>query len=343
MDEAFVVRQAVESDVPQIIQFIKDNWNESHIFVKSKEFFQYVLCDERGVNVIIAVDSENKIYGMEGCTFYNSTDTPDSSGMMWRCLKTSDVMLGIKIDQYMQTWQNQKFHFGVGSNPDTTLKITKRFYKHHVGKLDHFYRLNANIDDFRIASVEHKDILQCKNTNVTLRKIDTTHELLEILPDAILRQYTPYKDITYIIRRYFEHPVYHYDLYLIKREKEENHSVLVIRKVKANNRVAIKIVDFIGNNQELGGVGKALDQLMRMENAEWIDIYCIGISEKELNNAGLIRLEENDKNIIPNYFEPFVKQNVDIYYTTPKLDGVKLFRGDADQDRPNFIRERGNE
>jgi len=340
MEGPFIVRQAEEKDVPQIIQFIKENWNENHIFVKSMDFFRYMLCDKRGVNVIIAVDSGNKIYGMEGCTFYNSSDMPDSSGMMWRCLKTEDVMLGIKIDKYMQTYQNQKYHFGVGSNPDTTLKITKKFYKHHVGKMDHFYRLNAHVNEFHIANVVHKDILQCVDKNVMLQKIDSVEELKEILPDFILRQYTPYKDIDYIIRRYLEHPVYQYDLYLVKTECKESHSVLITRMVEANNNSAIKIIDFIGNNQDLEGVGVALDKLMNQANAEWVDIYSLGLTDNELNSAGFIRLEEDDENIIPNYFEPFVKQNVDIYYTTPKLDGVKLFRGDADQDRPNYMMEK---
>lgn len=340
MEDEFIVRQAEEQDIPQIIRFIKENWSENHIFVKSMDFFRYMLCDKHGVNVIIAVDSKNKIYGMEGCTFYNSSETPDSSGMMWRCLKTSDVMLAVKIDKYMKTWQNQKFHFGVGANPDTTLKIAKKFYKNYVGKMDHFYRLNSCVKEFHIAKVVHKDIPLCVDKNIILQKIGSAEQLKEILPDSVLRQYTPYKDIDYLIRRYVEHPIYQYDLYLMKKEHGESRSVLITRKLEIDNRIAIKIIDFIGNNQDLDGVGEELDRLMRRENAEWIDIYSFGIGENELNNAGFIRLEDGDENIIPNYFEPFLQQNVDIYYTTSQIEGVKLFRGDADQDRPNFISER---
>lgn len=334
-----VVRQAIEADIPKIRQFIKENWNENHIFVQSEKFFRYMLCNERGVNVIIAMDEKNNIYGMEGCTFYNSSETPDSSGMMWRCLKTSDVMLGIDIDKFMQTYQNQRFHFGVGCNPDTTLKITKKLYKHLVGKMDHFYRLNPEISQYRIAKVGAVNILDGHSTDKSLKKIKSENELRNVLTDEVLKKYIPYKDINYIVHRYINHPTYEYDIYGIDNGSDMD-AVLITRTVEYENSTAIKIIDYIGDSSEISGLAKAFDELMIKQNSEYIDIYSVGISEEELNSAGLIRLECNDSNIIPNYFEPFLQQNVDIYYTAPYLEGVKLFRGDADQDRPNVYKEK---
>jgi hypothetical protein len=42
-------------------------------------------------------------------------------------------------------------------------------------------------------------------------------------------------------------------------------------------------------------------------------------------------------NIIPNYFEPFVAENIDIYFFSNTNEKVYIFKGDGDQDRPNFI------
>ena len=78
MSDAITVRRASKSDVPAIIRFIREQWNPNHIFVIEPGFFEYMLCDGNDVNVIIAADSSGKIYGMEGVTFYNSSDRPDS-------------------------------------------------------------------------------------------------------------------------------------------------------------------------------------------------------------------------------------------------------------------------
>lgn len=334
MNNAITVRRAVKSDVPAIIEFIREQWNPDHIFVKEPAFFEYMLCDGDEVNVIIAADLSGKIFGMEGVTFYNSSDRPDSTGMMWKCLKTENVMLGIEIDQYMASFKNQRFHFGVGSNPKTTLKITRKFYKHVTGKLDHFYRLSRK-QQFRIALIRHAEVLPQEENGVRLLEVLGADELEKILPDEYLRSMTPYKDLNYLRRRYFEHPIYRYRVYGIEHPNRPLRSVLVMRVVEAAGSRAIKIVDFIGDNSDLAGIGDAVDRQMEQFGAEYTDIYSAGLNDELMEQAGFVRLTDGDSNIIPNYFEPFEQRNVDIYYTAPYMENVRLFRGDADQDRPN--------
>ncbi len=335
MEQGYTIRQAEKKDIPYIIDFIKENWNENHIFVRNKAFFEYMLCEDDSVNIIVAVDSDNKIYGMEGCTFYNSSKNPDSSGMMWRCLKSKDVLLGVEIDQYLKSYKDQRFHFGIGSNPNTALKITKKLYKHLTGKMDHFYRLNEK-EQYKICVVCHKDILRREQSSSKLIELHGEEELKSVVSDSFLKQFIPFKDIKYLIKRYISHPIYSYHIYVIERENNMTNSILITRVVEARQARAIKIVDFIGKEEDLLGLTYEFDRLMKETDSEYIDLYCVGLKEETLNSAGFIRLQENDTNIIPNYFEPFEQKNVDIYYTTPHLNNVKLFRGDADQDRPNF-------
>ena len=40
--------------------------------------------------------------------------------------------------------------------------------------------------------------------------------------------------------------------------------------------------------------------------------------------------------IVPTYFEPFVCENIDIYFEKSHKDLI-LFKGDADGDRPNKV------
>ncbi|MDE7297666.1 MAG: hypothetical protein K2N94_02410 [Lachnospiraceae bacterium] len=266
---------------------------------------------------------------------YNSSENPDSSGMMWRCLESNQVMLGIEIDRYMRTFLNQRVHIGVGSNPNTTLKIAKRYYKDHVGKLDHYYRLNDV--SYSIARVCNKIIPSVGKSRKTLEYVPDADELKKLLLEERLKTYTPYKDFAYIEHRYMEHPVYQYDIWNIADAAVRTNSVLITRKVWHKDSNVIKIIDFIGEGQDLKGLAEAFDLLMAQDNSEYIDIYSYGLSDRLLRSMGMLRLEEDDANIIPNYFEPFEQRNVDIYYVASSLENLHLYRGDADQDRPNFI------
>ena len=53
-------------------------------------------------------------------------------------------------------------------------------------------------------------------------------------------------------------------------------------------------------------------------------IYAAGFSERT----------EDDTNIIPNYFSPFVAENIDIYVRSP-YENTLFMKADGDQDRPN--------
>lgn len=52
--------------------------------------------------------------------------------------------------------------------------------------------------------------------------------------------------------------------------------------------------------------------------------------------AGFVEVNEEDGNIIPNYFEPFVQENIDIWVDS-RDDNSLFTKADADQDRPNII------
>ena len=55
-------------------------------------------------------------------------------------------------------------------------------------------------------------------------------------------------------------------------------------------------------------------------NCEYIDFYNYGFKEQSLLSAGFIERTEGDANIIPNYFHPFVQENIDIWIQP--IDGV---------------------
>ena len=60
------------------MKFIGENWKKDHILARDEAFFRWMYVDEKGCNVVLAVDEENTIYGMLAVIKYNSTDQPVS-------------------------------------------------------------------------------------------------------------------------------------------------------------------------------------------------------------------------------------------------------------------------
>nr|MCR4746137.1 hypothetical protein [Lachnospiraceae bacterium] len=83
--------------------------------------------------------------------------------------------------------------------------------------------------------------------------------------------------------------------------------------------------------------GDFWQKLMKKNNYEYIDFYEYGLDDIYLKNAGFNERIIEDENIIPNYYEPFEKQNVDIWGHF-QTDTALIFKADGDQDRPNMER-----
>ena len=82
----------------------------------------------------------------------------------------------------------------------------------------------------------------------------------------------------------------------------------------------------------LQGISKFIEE--KLTEYEYVDFYCLGFEESYILKAGFTLREENDTNIIPNFFSPFVQENIDIWVDSSK-EGCLFFKADGDQDRPN--------
>ena len=89
----------------------------------------------------------------------------------------------------------------------------------------------------------------------------------------------------------------------------------------------------IGDFTFMGSISGLLDNLLEKYEAEYVDCYEVGINEEDMKRAGWKKTADSG-NVIPNYFEPFIQKNIDIYYFSSEPD-IVLFKGDGDQDRPN--------
>ena len=327
------IRFADLSDVDAIMNFIDIHWKKDHILATDRDFFLYEYADDEKVNFVVATDNvSDEMVGL--CGFIKNTKELSGSdiwGALWKVIKTSNPMLGINILEFLKENSNCR-SFSSSGIAKKTIPIYD-FLRYKTGKLNHYYRLN-NKDNFKIAIVKEKVILEFNTKdNYKLQVLGNFQAVMPILNTIQNKAKVPYKDNWYFEKRYFNHPIYKYQVFGIKSEKIN--SIIVAREIQQNAAKILRIVDFIGNPSDIRDIGQELQNLMDQNDYEYIDFYCEGIGSEILENAGLKLKEDSDLNCIPNYFEPFVQENVDIYYFTTYNDSFPIFKADGDQDRPS--------
>lgn len=325
------IRLAQTQDIPRVMEFIKNNWNEKHILANNKEFMEYQHVDRNGRFTFVIAEEEGKIYGVEGFIPMNGEETPDICGALWKVIPCNYFMLGKSVRDACMELTKCRFMSSPGINMNTSGRVLG-MYGQHVGKMEHYYRIR-NLQEYRNAIIRDRTVQkEYKNSGCRLEYVSSFEEMDRYLSDEYLRTKIPYKDKVYLQHRYFKHPKYKYDVYAIV--KSQRRSFVVVREVSANQAKIAKIVDFIGEDEDLTGLADEWDRIMDEKEYEFIDIYSYGISDEIMEQSGFRKLE-GEENIIPNYFEPFEARNVDIYFVSNVLEGLHLYRGDGDQDRPS--------
>lgn len=326
------IRRAVKEDIPNIMCFMDEHWKKGNILAKNREFFEWQFVDGDQLNMFIGIDEESgNIYGMIGAVVYSKRKNPDISGCTWQVIKSRNPRLGLELADYMAAQLGVRYNFGAGLS-QKSVKINQ-VLGCVITDMDHYYRL-ADREDYKIARVVNKIKPVAEETGYSLEHIYSVEEMRQIITEEALAERILSKDYGYIKKRYFEHPVYHYDIWKIVDEKGESRSVLITRDETMQDRRICKIIDHYGRMEDLGKITAALDQLIQERGYEFVDVYSYGIPTEIYEQAGLIRCDADSANIIPNYFHPFVQENISLKMVKPGIGGLKLFRGDGDQDRP---------
>lgn len=326
------IRLAEKKDIPRVMEFIRENWSENHILATKSEFMEYQHCSRDDKFTYVLAEEKGKIFGVEGYIPMNGENQPDIAGALWKVIPSDYFMLGKTIRDELIRLTKCRYMCSPGINMNTSGRVLG-MYGQFVEKMEHYYRL-SDLPEYRIAVINEKKITSPEICGEkSLVRVSSFEEMSRCLSDEYLKIKVPYKDKKYLEHRYFKHPVFEYDVYAIAGD--EQRSFVIVREIEINGSKMAKIVDYIGEDEDLIGLSEAWDQLMKENGYEYIDIYCYGIARNILETSGFVKREENDVNIIPNYFEPYEARNVDIYFVSNILDNLHLYRGDGDQDRPN--------
>lgn len=331
----YTIRFATREDTRAVMRFIDSHWRKGHILSRDRELFewQYGGGGNR-LNIVIGIDNFGDIQGMLGFIVYDSSENKDISLALWKA-NPSTGFLGVRLIKYLMEYETYREIVCPGINLKTTSKIYK-YVGMEVGTMSQWYRL-APRGTYVIAKVVDNSIPTFLDENVGIKmilieSIDSLYDVFD-LNDDVYTSSIPYKSISYIFKRYFEHPVYKYRIYALSKNEHKANTLLVFRIQDYGGSHALRLIDCIGKCEDIKYITRLLDILMEELECEYVDTYVAGVQE-EVFLAGGWRKVMNEGNIIPDYFSPFEHRKIDIHYSSSNPTAI-LFKGDGDQDRPN--------
>lgn len=336
-DINYSIRFGIEKDWENIKNFINQNWKKAQT-INNKVLFDYYFRNTNGIlNFVLAEKFDGQLVGVLGFIPCNENCEGEVWGSCWRVLKTDDPMLAVRMVFFLQQERNVEVS---GVNNDSSTRQLWGLLG-QVEEMSHYYRL-ADLEEYKIARIARKEILNVEKTEYKLVKIHSMEQLRNCF--CIPANRRPYKDFWYIQKRYFECPFFQYNVYAIEKKNQPVSSILITRDVILNDTGVLRIVDFIGKDLEFGEIGWELQRLLEEGDYEFLDMWCWGLEESMIQNAGLSKVNQDSPNIIPDKYEPLIQMNETILCSSTKeIQNFYAFRADDDGDRPNLINVDGEE
>lgn len=335
-DQELIFRFAKFNELDKIQSFYKNYWDNKNLITEDKNFTLYEFGNNLNLNFFL---SENKqshyIESIIGFYKYSNEENliHICSSMTLVNPNSNYPLLGIETTKRLKIISRCNSFCGTNTNPKTMLPLVKKYLSHKTGKMNHYFILNKKIKDYKISIPDIED-LKKKSNSTKIFQFNSIKNLKDLVKTKIFyKKYDnlPYKSLDYFIKRYLYHPIYKYDIYAIK-DKNIFDSIIVLRKVNHLNTSVLRVIDFIGNLQTISKIGSNLIELINKYNCEYVDIFC-NLPEKFFIDSPFINKSKSNS-IIPHYFEPFVRENIEIFYESSK-EYLYFFKGDADGDRPN--------
>lgn len=348
LDGRYEIRRAWASDHRAIAEFIDRHWRKGHIFAHSKELMDWQHFDRhrRQYNFMLGIERESgQLHGILGfIPLSQFDDRMPESRLCWMAIwKVMELARGYKLGRHLMSFLETSLKPEVISTVAAS-SMTLPMYQARgflTGTLGHYYLLNPLKAPYKLVSGARHGIGVSKEIRRDQNKslIVLSGEDLEQYADIFSSQgELPRKSPEYLLNRYLRHPIYKYQVYGI-RESGRTCGLIVTRICQNEEARAIRIVDFTGPSSVLQGLGGEWQSLLESQDSEYMDFYNAGIDDEDLRLSGFVRRVAGDGIVIPNYFEPFLMQNVEIDYAIRLPTGrtYRIVKGDSDQDRPNVI------
>ena len=336
------IRFCKKEELILLVDFIKNHWQSDHVFVKSLEMinFQHYDSELSQYNFILGFNTiTNEIDGIIGIIPLSQFDPKlkknnDTWGGIWKVrtdVKNKEIStLGASLFSIFDSYAS---HGSIGMSK--IAKILHKIRKYKIGVLNQYYILNHKVKDFKIANnvdLIRPSFFEQEKSKTTIKPIK---DVLEFQDSDFKESYFPRKSINYLYNRFQKHPIYKYNFWEIADSRSK--VIVVTRKIGICGSFILRIVDVYGRLENFDSLFEQFQEVLQIEKAEYIDILNFGISEEVFVKIGFNKLDVKGDLVIPNYFEPFLRENIEINCAHRSTGEYVIFKADSDQDRPSII------
>ncbi|MCR5367237.1 hypothetical protein [Eubacterium sp.] len=342
------IRFCNEDEYEDLRDFLQKYWREDHIFVKSKEIFDFQHLDKvnHRYNYVIARNKKNnEIHAILGFVPTYQFDSSIKKVMVWPCIwkNRKDVnRKGLGVTMYYHLKEHISIEtISILGISEAALSIYKH-WNFQTGKIEQYVMPNFHMKDSlaKGLSEAYGSFKDSSEDTLHLKEIGLD-EYMKIEDDSsIFEEYKEYKTKEYYINRFFKHPTYHY-MFLMIHENNNPISIIIARACGNRGNKCLRIVDFIGKVSSMSFIKNQLQKLLQDNDYEYIDFVEVGLNDNDLRKSGFANRKDYENVIVPNYFEPFLQENVDLdfaFKTVAADSKCVFFKADADQDRPNIMK-----
>lgn len=333
-------------DIDFVVEFIDKYWKKNHALVTSRALLDWQHLDEENERYTFSYAVHKKtdeIHALIGLIPSTQFDPDIKRRIVWGAIwKVRDDVaaagLGVMVRLYGNMHIPGYVRCGLSMSKDATSVM--RHYKYENGICNHYYMINSRKARFDLIGKQecislNRPVIVDPGKSFTFL---TESDYMSIVDEKAL-PIPFYKSKKYYLNRFFKHPIYTYYATLIDDINQNQLGVFFWRICEHNGAKCIRIVDMFTKQGALNGNYQNFINLLTEWDAEYIDCYNFGYDENEFYSAGFSERHQSNI-IIPNYFEPFSKTNCEMNYSydcNDKNIKINIFKGDADQDRPNRV------
>lgn len=339
-DMSYSIRMCRVDEYDLLRNFIKNSWNENHIFTRNKALLDWQHLQGDTYNFVVAHHHEsNSFHGVLGLIspeFYSS-GTIKKGDDIWLAIWKVDKDLcdrksiGTDLLNYVERTYEPKSISAIGINKQVSLLYKLMGFK--TGILTHTFIKNSSKSSFRIGNLISSSYPRniASNTNFA--------SLMEVQPgtlgvfERVIHQKNPSKSLTYLLHRYVKHPFYRYRFFAVMSGNMCS-GLIVLRKIHVNDSSCMRIVDFFGLQDIKFNLSNAIERLIDKEDSEYVDMLTSGVEDESLTLLGF--QFSSDVENVPHLFEPFVETPVSVAFAYKSHEPFVIFKGDSDLDRPNL-------
>lgn len=329
-----------EDEAGKLQEFIDKVWKKNHILARDLKLlkWQNFNKERNDFNYIVAYNSNtdnfDAVLGFIFTSHFNPAliDQKDVWLVVWKAnLDTAERKgLGLELLFYIQKEFEPTSISAIG-NSDIADKIY-RAAGFTTGILNQYYFLHPDISQFNLVQLADEFKREgsiSSSSPYTLKEIINLNEYKDLQT-----VYRPKKSIEYLKARYTNHPSYVYKFYGVF-DQDKILFIMVVRSIKQDDSTCLRIVDIYGSIEKLNSIESEINKLLKTTGAEFIDCLNFGINEENFYSLGFTK--RDNTLIIPNYFEPYERRNVDVKFAyKSEYSDFVIFKGDSDQDRPNM-------